>query len=89
LFLATNSIAENIARVLQRAGASERDVRAILAASSANLKKALSAFDRANVYDSTPSWTAPRLVATAENGKVVLHGSSPAWPEGGPSTADL
>jgi predicted ABC-type ATPase len=99
LFIATNSIAENIARVLQRAQGAGRRALVLArrsetfarskAASIANLKKALSAFDRANVYDSTPSWTAPRLVATAENGKVVLHGSSPAWLEGGPSTADL
>src|SRR5262245_50285408 len=50
-FVATNSIAENVARVLQRAqagghSASEREIRAIHQASIANLSKAVSTFDR-------------------------------------------
>jgi predicted ABC-type ATPase len=84
LFIATDSIAENVARVLQRAqggghGASERDIRAIHAASIANLHKALSVFERVRVYDSTTPWTVPRLVASARDAHVVRHGTSPAW----------
>lgn len=50
-FLATESVAENIARVLQRAqagghAASEREIRAIHQASVANLSRALLAFAR-------------------------------------------
>src|SRR6185436_4202278 len=48
-FVATDSIAENVARVLQRAqagghGASEREIRAIHQASVANLRTAVAAF---------------------------------------------
>jgi predicted ABC-type ATPase len=86
LFIATDSIAENIARVLQRAqagghGASERDIRAIYAASIVNLRKAFGVFERVRVYDSTAPWAAPRLIATARNGRVVRHGTGPAWLE--------
>jgi predicted ABC-type ATPase len=57
-FVATDSIAENVTRVLQRAqggghGASERDIRTIHEASIANLRKALGVFERVRVYDST------------------------------------
>ena len=83
-FVATDSIEKNVARVLQRAqggghGASERAIRAIHDASIANLKKAIDAFQRVRVYDSTAQWTTPRLVATARVGHVTLHGVSPAW----------
>jgi predicted ABC-type ATPase len=83
-FVATDSIAENIARVLQRAqggghGASERDIRAIHEASVANLGKAVGVFERVRVYDSSVPWAAPRLVATARDGRLVRHGTSPAW----------
>ena len=64
-FLATDSIAENVARVLQRAqagghGASEREIRAIHHASVANLARAVAAFDRVRVYDATyaQAWAA-------------------------------
>ncbi|MCC6662643.1 MAG: zeta toxin family protein [Polyangiaceae bacterium] len=85
-FVATGSIAENVARVLQRAqagghGASEREIRAIHQASVANLPKVVSAFQRVLVYDSTLRWTPPRLVATARDGRVVLHGPAPTWLE--------
>jgi predicted ABC-type ATPase len=85
-FVATDSIAENVARVLQRAqggghGASEQDIRTIHEASIANLCKALVVFERVRVYDSTAAWTAPRLVATAHNGRLELEGVSPAWLE--------
>ncbi|MBI2392255.1 MAG: zeta toxin family protein [Deltaproteobacteria bacterium] len=83
-FVATDSIAENVARVLQRAqagghGASEREIRAIQQASIANLRKAIAAFERVRVYDSTVRWAPPRLVATARDGRVALHGPTPAW----------
>jgi len=85
-FIATDSIAENVARVLQRAqggghGASERDIRAIHDASIANLKIALAGFERVRVYDSTTPWTAPRLVATARDGQLARHGVTPSWLE--------
>jgi predicted ABC-type ATPase len=85
-FVATDSIAENIARVLQRAqagghGASEREIRAIHHASVANLRKAVSAFERVRVYDSTLRWAPPRLVATARDGRVVRQGPTPTWLE--------
>lgn len=84
LFVATDSVDENVTRVLQRAqagghAASERDIRSIHAASTANLREALRVFDRARVYDSTVAWTAPRLVASARAGQVLRHGPSPAW----------
>ncbi len=83
-FVATDSIAENIARVLQRAqagghGASEREIRAIHQASVANLRNAVSAFERVRVYDSTVRWAPPRLVATVRDGRVVRQGATPAW----------
>lgn len=84
LFIATDSIAENVTRVLQRAqggghGASERDIRAIYKASITNLRKALDVFERVRIYDSTTPWTAPRRVAAARDGKLTGHGVSPAW----------
>jgi predicted ABC-type ATPase len=85
-FVATESVNENILRVLQRAqggghGASERDVRAIYEASILSLARAIAAFERVDVYDSTARWSAPRLVATARDGHVAHHGASPAWLE--------
>jgi len=84
IFVATDSVAENVARVLQRAqggghGASERDVRAIHEASVANLANAIEVFERVDVYDSTARWSAPRLVATAHGGLVVRLGECPGW----------
>jgi len=83
-FLATESVTENVARVLQRAqggghGASERDIRAIHDASIANLRSAIDSFERARIYDSTAQWTVPWLVATARDGHLTLHGVTPAW----------
>jgi predicted ABC-type ATPase len=85
-FIATDSVAANVSRVLQRAqsgghGASEQEIRSIHEASVTNLRTALDAFERVRVYDSTAQWTTPRLVATARNGKVVWRGVSPAWLE--------
>jgi predicted ABC-type ATPase len=85
-FIATESVAENIARVMQRAqagghGASEREIRVIHQASIANLRRALSGFERVRVYDSTARWAAPRLVATCRAGLVVQHGAVPRWLE--------
>jgi len=84
IFVATESVDENIARILQRAqggghGASEREVRAIHEASLANLGVAIHAFERVDVYDSTALWATPRLVATSHNGRVEPHGASPLW----------
>ena len=86
IFVATESIDENIARVLQRAqggghGASESDVRAIHQASMNNLAQTLAVFEYVNVYDSTERWVAPRLVASASAGVVAHHGQTPAWLE--------
>jgi predicted ABC-type ATPase len=83
-FIATDSVTENISRVLQRAqsgghGASERDIRAIHEASIANLRRAIESFERVRIYDSTAPWVAPRLVATARQGHITLVGLSPAW----------
>jgi predicted ABC-type ATPase len=83
-FVATKSIAENVARVLQRAqaggqGASEREIRAIHEAGVANLREAVRQFVRVRVYDSTARWAPPRLVAVARSGRVVRHGEPPAW----------
>ena len=83
-FVATDSIAENIARVLQRAqagghGASEREIRAIHQASVANLRRAVATFERVRVYDSTERWTAPRLVAVARGGRIARQGATPGW----------
>jgi predicted ABC-type ATPase len=84
LFVATDSVDENIARVLQRAqggghGASERDVRAIHESSIANIKAAVATFERVRLYDSTPRWTVPRLVASSHDGRVLRHDASPVW----------
>lgn len=83
-FVATDSIAENVARVLQRAqagghGASEREIRAIHQASVANLRRAVFAFERVRVYDSTTRWAPPRLVAVARGGRLVRQGATPSW----------
>jgi predicted ABC-type ATPase len=85
-FIATDSVAENVTRVLLRTqagghGASERDIRAIHEASIANLRKPLGVFERVRVYDSTTPWAAPRLVASARDGRIVRLGASPAWLE--------
>jgi predicted ABC-type ATPase len=85
-FVATDSIAENIARVLQRAqagghSASEREIRAIHSASVANLRAAISAFERVRVYDSTARWAPPRLVATARGGRLLRGEAPPDWLE--------
>jgi predicted ABC-type ATPase len=83
-FVATGSIAENVARVVQRAqagghGASEREIRAIHHASVANLRRAVALFGRVRVYDSTARWASPRLVAVARSGRLVRQGSTPSW----------
>jgi predicted ABC-type ATPase len=83
-FVATDSIAENVARVLQRAqagghGASEREIRAIHVASVSNLRKAIVTFERVRVYDSTARWAPPRLVAAARAGQLVHQGLTPGW----------
>ena len=85
-FVATDSIAENVARVLQRAqagghGASEREIRAIHRASVANLRTAIPRFDRIRIYDSTARWAPPRLVAVARGGRVARQGATPGWLE--------
>jgi predicted ABC-type ATPase len=85
-FVATDSIDENVARVIQRAqagghGASEREIRAIHDASIANLAAAIHSFDRVRIYDSTVRWSPPRLVAVARAGRVTRHGVIPAWLE--------
>lgn len=86
-FVATSASDENIGRVLQRAlsgghAASERDVRTIYVASLANLGKALQAFDRVRVYDSTERWAAPRLIAVARAGHVTRVNAESSWFDG-------
>jgi predicted ABC-type ATPase len=66
----------------------ERDIRAIYQASIANLGKAMGVFERVRVYDSTAEWTEPRLVASAHDGKVTRHGTSPTWLERALSAQD-
>jgi predicted ABC-type ATPase len=83
-FVATDSIAENVARGMQRAqagghGASEREIRAIHHASVANLPQAIASFGRVRIYDSTARWAPPRLVAVSRGGRLVLHGEVPGW----------
>ncbi len=83
-FVATDSIAENVTRVLQRAqagghGASEREIRAIHTASVSNLRRAIATFERVRVYDSTARWTPPRLVAITRGGRVARQGATPSW----------
>ena len=83
-FVATDSLEENVARVLQRAqagghAASEREIRLIHRASVANLRKAIAVFERVRVYDSTTRWAPPRLVAVVRSGHVVRHGAPPEW----------
>ncbi len=92
-FVATDSIAENVARVLQRAqagghGASEREIRAIHQASVENLRKAVGTFERVRVYDSTTRWTPPRLVAVARGGRLVVQGATPGWLEAALANGD-
>jgi predicted ABC-type ATPase len=84
IFVATDSIDENVARIRQRAqggghGASEREVRAIHEASLANLSAAIKAFERVDVYDSTALWSTPRLVATSHDGRLNRLGIGPTW----------
>jgi predicted ABC-type ATPase len=85
-FIATESVEENIVRVMQRArsgghAASEGEIRAIYTASIANLREVLRVFERVSVYDSSREWEAPSLVATAHRGVVVLGRATPAWLE--------
>lgn len=86
IFVATDSIHENIARIVQRAqggghGASEREVRTIHEASLANLSIAIDAFERVDVYDSTVPWSTPMLVATSHDGRIDRLGTGPSWLE--------
>jgi predicted ABC-type ATPase len=83
-FIATDSLTENVSRVLGRAqggghGASERDIRAIHDASIANLARAIGVFARIRVYDATARWQPPRLVAVVREGRVARSGTSPEW----------
>lgn len=85
-FVATDSIDENVARVIQRAqagghSASEREIRAIHQASIANLAAAIDSFDRVRIYDSTERWSPPQLVAVARTGRVARYGVTPSWLE--------
>ena len=84
IFIATESVDENLARILQRAqggghGASEREVRAIHEASLANLGAAIDAFERVDIYDSTARWSTAQLVATSHDGRIERHRASPLW----------
>ncbi len=93
-FVATDSIAENIARVLQRAqagghAASEREIRAIHQASVANLRKAVASFERVRVYDSTARWAPPRLVAISRRGRLVRQGATPGSLEAAQADGDV
>lgn len=86
IFIATDSVEENVARILQRAqggghGASEREVRAIHEASLSNLSAAVAVFERVDVYDSTARWSAPRLAATSHDGRVDRIGARLSWLE--------
>lgn len=86
IFVATDSIEKNLARILQRAqggghGASEREVRAIHEASLANLGAAIDVFERVDIYDSTALWSTPRLVATSHDGRVDRLSAGLRWLE--------
>jgi len=86
IFVATDSVNENIARVLQRAqggghGASERDIREIYKASLRNLIAAINVFEHVDIYDSSELWSAPRLIATSNNGQLIRFGASSTWLE--------
>ena len=86
IFVATGSVDENLVRIVQRAqggghGASEREVRAIHAASLANLGVAIDAFERVDIYDSTALWSSPQLVATSHDGRVDRVSAGPSWLE--------
>lgn len=81
-FVTTDSIAENTARVLQRAqagghAASEREIQSIHQASIANLRAAVEVFERVRVYDSTLRWEPPRLVALCRAGRITRYGAAP------------
>lgn len=83
-FLATGSVQENIARVVQRAqagghAASEQDIRRIYEGSLRNLAPAIAGFDTVRVYDSTVRWQPPRLIAIKRGGTVEMVGESPMW----------
>lgn len=83
-FLCTTSSDVNVERVLQRAqagghAASEGEIRAIHAASLANLADAVRVFDRCRILDSSEPWTRPRVVARVIRGKVALEPGAPSW----------
>jgi len=83
-FVSSGSIAESVARVVQRAqagghGASEGNIRAIYEASTANLAAAVAAFEFVNVYDSSERWALPRLVATKVRGELEVLPQPPQW----------
>ena len=93
IFVATDSVDENLVRILQRAqggghGASEREVRAIHEASLANLGAAIEAFERVDIYDSTALWSTPQLVATSHDGRIERCGVSSSWFEKAISTPE-
>ena len=83
-FITTGSVAEGVARVMQRAqagghAASEGNIRAIYEASMVNLARALAVFEFANVYDSSERWAAPRLVVTKVRDAVEVLPDPPPW----------
>jgi predicted ABC-type ATPase len=87
-FVATDSMAENVARVVQRAqagghGASEREIRAIHHASVANLRKAIASFSHAAacVDPRSSSWRAaarPIQRPRTRNKRVVTNVRPPS-----------
>jgi predicted ABC-type ATPase len=88
-YIATGSVEENVARVADRArlgghSASPGKIRAIYAASLANLPRAIREFDRVRVYDNTPRKAERvRLVLEAYRGRVKYAAPDiPDWLRG-------
>jgi predicted ABC-type ATPase len=50
-------------------------------ASLANLRAAIDAFERVDIYDSTALWSTPQLVATSHDGRVDRLSNVPSWLE--------
>lgn len=85
VFIATDNVEENIARVARRGlvgghSAPASRIREIYEMSLTNLPDAIQVFDEVLLYDSSAFGEHPRLIARFAGGKLVLRSASlPRW----------
>jgi predicted ABC-type ATPase len=84
-FLATDDVRLNIERIAARGrmgghSSPEADIRAIYAASMANLPRAVAVFSRVECFDNSPRGASPVRVLAFDRGSVIYRSDPlPAW----------